>query len=147
MFFERMPWGAVRMAFRLSSVRKANEWFTLLFGGGALFPSGEDSIWIYELKKHGLRIYLSDKTVGEVSYKRSTWFSGYDERFFFGKGAYCKAEHPKSARIRMIYYAWRYRRRGNLSHKEKKKWMKIGFKAYRDLSDFDSYFERSERCV
>ena len=69
--FERMPWGGVRIAFRLSSVRKANVWFTTLFGGGCVFASGEDSMWLKEAKRKGLTFYVSKETIGKVFFEES----------------------------------------------------------------------------
>ena len=65
--FERMPWGGCRIAVRLNSVRKANVWFTTLFGGGCIFPSGEDSMWLLDAKRKGLTFYVSKETIGTES--------------------------------------------------------------------------------
>ena len=138
--FERMPWGGCRIAVRLNSVRKANVWFTTLFGGGCIFPSGEDSMWLLDAKRKGLTFYVSKETIGTVSCADSTWFAGYDERFFFGKGAYCAATHKHTFGMWMPYYLWRYRNAGKLSRVEKKKWMKkgrIGYKTMRPYERFD----------
>ena len=45
-FWDGKPWGACRIAIRLSSIKKKNIWFTTLFGGGCVFPSGEDSMFL-----------------------------------------------------------------------------------------------------
>ena len=47
----RLPYGAPRIALRKSSWEKSNVWFTVLFGGGAKYTNGEDSIFLYELRK------------------------------------------------------------------------------------------------
>ena len=49
--FEKMPWGGCRIAVKLSSAKKANIWFNTLFGGGCIFPSGEDSLWLIDAKR------------------------------------------------------------------------------------------------
>ena len=85
-YMTRMPWGGARIAVRLCAAKKANLWYTTLFGGGCVFPGGEDSMWLLEAKRKGLTFYVSDKTIGTVSFATSTWFSGTDERFFWGKG-------------------------------------------------------------
>ena len=117
--FERMPWGGVRIAFRLPSVKKANVWFTTLFGGGCVFPSGEDSMWLLEAKRKGLNFYVSKETIGTVSFAESTWYTGYDEKFYFSKGAFYAAVHPKSIYLWLLYFAFRTRGSGNLSFSEK----------------------------
>ena len=128
--FERMPWGGVRIAVRLSSVRKANVWFTTLFGGGCVFPSGEDSMWLKDAKRKGLRFYVSKETIGSVSFQNSTWFTGYDENYYSGKGAFYAAVHPRTVLFWMLYFAIKTRKFGSISVLEKIKLMKKGKERY-----------------
>lgn len=137
--FEKMPWGGVRIAFRLNSVRKANIWFTTLYGGGCIFPSGEDSMWLTDAKRSGLTFYVSKETIGTVSFEGSTWFTGYDEKFFFGKGAFYAAVHPKTFGIWMRYFSFRTKSLSKLSGKEKKKWMKHGKRGYKEMLSYQAY--------
>ena len=141
-FWNRAPASAVRIAFRLSSVKKANLWFTTLFGGGCTFPSGEDSMWMQNARKKGLTVYLSRHTIGQVSFETSTWFTGYDEKFFYGKGAYHKAVHPKSYRLWKYYVLYRFRHLGTLGAKKKAQCYLQGVRGY-DLQQ--SYQEYSEK--
>lgn len=137
--FFRMPWGAVRIAFRLASVRKANLWFTTLFGGGCLFPSGEDSMWLTEAKRKGLTFYVSKETIGSIDMEDSTWFTGFDEKFYFGKGAFYQAVHPKTFGLWSAYFLLRTRSFGKLPTSEKKKWMRLGREGYKTQQGFESY--------
>ena len=138
----RMPWACFRIAFRRNSVQKANVWFTTLFGGGCIFPSGEDSMWLKLAKEKGLRFYVSKETIGRVSFQDSTWFTGYDSKFFFGKGAYYQATHPKSFLLWMSYFLLRTRTFGELPVTEKKKWMQIGRSCYKKLESYQEYVEK-----
>lgn len=124
--FCRMPWGGVRIAVRLSSLRKANVWFTTLFGGGCLFPSGEDSLWLTDARRKGLTFYVSKETIGTVSFENSTWFSGADERFYRGKGAFYAAAHPKAFWLWMNYFVLRTKGKGTLTNAQKRALMKQG---------------------
>lgn len=134
--FCRMPWGAVRVAFRLDAVRKANVWFTTLFGGGCTFPSGEDSMWLTDAKRKGLTFYVSKETIGHISFGKSSWFTGFDEKMYYGKGAFYQAAHPKSFAIWMSYFALRTRSVSKLSATEKIKWMKRGREGYKKTLSF-----------
>ena len=138
--FSKMPWGGIRIAFRLSSIRKANVHFTTLFGGGALFPSGEDSMWLLDAKRKGLTFYVSKETIGKFSCNESSWFSGYDEKFYFAKGAYYQATHSKLACLWIKYFLWRTKRFGSLSKKAKKTWMKNGVKGYKNMIPFEKFY-------
>lgn len=137
--FERMPWGGFRIAFRLNSIKKANVWFTTLFGGGCAFPSGEDSMWLYDAKKAGLRFYVSSETIGKVSFAESTWFTGYNKKFYFAKGAYYKATHSKTFALWMLYFALRTHKFSNLGFTDRIKWMQKGVQGYRNMKAFDIF--------
>lgn len=137
--FCRVPWGACRVAFRLSSVKKANLWFTTLFGGGCVFPSGEDSMWLADARKKGLIFYVSKETIGKVSFDGSTWFTGYDEKFFYGKGAFYQAVHPKTKYLWMLYFVFRTKSKSRIPMKEKFAWMKNGIDGYEKTLSFEKY--------
>ena len=139
--WNRMPWPTFRIAFRLSAVKKGNVWFTTLFGGGAVFPSGEDSMWLHTARERGLRMYVSTQTIGKVSYETSSWFTGYDEKFFYGKGAYHQAVHPHSCWLRNLYIQFRFRNFGDLSLKERMKWFTYGMDGYKKLLSYSEYVE------
>lgn len=137
--FSRMPWGGCRIAFRLSAIRKANIWFTTLFGGGALFPSGEDSMWLTDARKKGLTFYVSKETIGRVSFEQSTWFSGFDEKMYYGKGAFYQAAHPNTFLFWSLYFALRTQRISKLRFFQKLRWMHHGKKGYQKRLSYQSY--------
>ncbi len=60
--------------------------FSLLFGGGAKYACGEDSLFIRDCLKAGLKMYRTPIEIGEEIPRPSTWFNGYDEKFFFDRG-------------------------------------------------------------
>ncbi len=77
------------MAARLDSLRKANVWFSLLFGGGAVYSNGEDSLFLHDCLKKGLKIWAVPVEIGHEASREdntSTWFSGYNEKFFYDRG-------------------------------------------------------------
>lgn len=137
----KMPWGAIRVAFKLTSIKKANVWFTTLFGGGCIFPSGEDSMWLTEARKKGLNFYVSKETIGKVSFEESTWFTGFDEKMYYGKGAFYQATHPKTKYLWMLYFAIRTVKASDLQFFEKIKWMKQGNIGYIEINGFHSMVE------
>ncbi len=74
------------VAAKLESLRKANISFSLLFGGGARYSNGEDSLFLHDCLKKGLHLYTSVQEIGEEIYRESTWFCGYHEKFFVDRG-------------------------------------------------------------
>lgn len=84
--YNSLKYGTYRMAGRLDSLRNKNLNFSLLFGGGAKYSSGEDSLFIFSALNSGLKIIAEPISIGEVSHQESTWFSGYSDKFFYDKG-------------------------------------------------------------
>lgn len=77
------------MGARLDSLRRANVWFSLLFGGGAKYSNGEDSLFIHDCLKKGLKIWSVPVGIGHEAAREndaSTWFTGYNEKFFYDRG-------------------------------------------------------------
>jgi len=61
--------------------------FPLDFGGGAKYINGEDSVFLHDLLDAGVRIYRSPLCLGMEQERESTWFDGYNDRFFISRGA------------------------------------------------------------
>lgn len=142
--WQKLPWAGFRIAFRLSSVKKANINFTTLFGGGCIFPSGEDSMWLKDAVKAGLKIYVSNKTIGWVSFAESTWFTGADEKYFYGRGAFCQAVRKRTKYMHFFHTISRTRGKGALSAKEKLKWLKYGAKGYNEMLSYQQFLDKYE---
>lgn len=138
-YFSPMPWAGFRIAFRRAAVQKANIWFHTLFGGGCIFPSGEDSIWLKNAKKAGLSLFVSSKTIGSVSFKSSTWYTGRDEKFYFGKGAFYQAVHPETFGLWALYFAMRTGIFKDMPMIKKIQWMLNGKKGYQTMQSYDAY--------
>jgi len=86
-FFNILRYGTFRIAAKVSSLKKNDLYFSLLFGGGTKYGSGEDSIFLVDALKSGLKIYASEKEIGSVNHINSTWFDGVNEKFIKDKGA------------------------------------------------------------
>ncbi len=85
-------YGAVRIAFRRMSVIKNAISFNQLFGGGCMFTAGEDTMFLRACLRSGLRmIAVPDCILQLTDIRPSTWFEGYNQKFFedFGSSFYC----------------------------------------------------------
>ncbi|MHC1749574.1 MAG: glycosyltransferase [Cellulosilyticaceae bacterium] len=85
-FHNCFKYGTYEVAVRLEAIRKANIHFSLLFGGGAKYSCGEDSLFLKDCLKHSLKIYSCTETIGQVSHQESTWFEGYTDKYFIDRG-------------------------------------------------------------
>ncbi|MBP3737006.1 MAG: glycosyltransferase family 2 protein [Lachnospiraceae bacterium] len=80
---------AYSMCVKVESIRRANVYFSLLFGGGARYSNGEDSLFLHDCLKKGLKIYSVPVLIGHENRREddsSTWFKGYTEKFFYDRG-------------------------------------------------------------
>lgn len=119
-----LRYGAVRMAIKLDSIKNKNIFFSLLFGGGAKYGSGEDSIFIYNCIRSGLKAYSSTKEILMLRENESTWFKGYDEKFFYDKGALLASIFKRKSCITIPIFILKNRKMTN----------KIGIrKAYKNM--------------
>ena len=84
--------------------------FSLLFGGGAKYQCGEDSLFLRDCYKSGLKIYLCSKTLGKVEHNESTWFTGVNEKYCYDKGALFGAMFGKTAWVYLLYHAFKHRK-------------------------------------
>lgn len=77
---------AYSISAKTEALHRSGITFSLLFGGGAKYSNGEDSIFLRDCLKKGLRLYATDILIGEETYRESTWFHGYTEKFFYDRG-------------------------------------------------------------
>lgn len=87
-WYNFMRFGAVRIAFRRKSIIKKNIFFNLQFGGGCKYGSGEDTIFLHDCLKNNLKIVaVEDYILTLKSDRESTWFTGFNNKYYFDKGA------------------------------------------------------------
>ena len=79
-------YGAVSFAVRREKLLESGVTFSLLFGGGAKYSAGEDSLFLKQFMDKGYKVYASPVTIGREQEGDSTWFSGYHEKFFYDRG-------------------------------------------------------------
>ena len=83
--------------------------FNPLFGPGAKYKNGDESLVIRDFYKNKLKVYSSPVFLGTVSNDNSTWYKGYDYEYIFNKGAIFTAINPKIRHILMLQYLIRHR--------------------------------------
>lgn len=89
---------------------RANVHYSLLFGGGARYSNGEDSLFLRDCLKAGLKIYSHTVCIGEEKERKSTWFSGYHEKFFKDRGVLYHYLYGKLALILSFRFLWVHRK-------------------------------------
>ncbi|WP_290651185.1 glycosyltransferase family A protein [Lachnoanaerobaculum sp.] len=78
---------SVEIVMRKNSIKKANIRFAEEFGSGAKYRMGEENIFLFDCLKSGLKIYYEPKVIAKLHLNESTWFSGYNKKYFLDRGA------------------------------------------------------------
>lgn len=85
-WYNSMHYGAVHFACKRERLFAKGLSYNLLFGGGAKYSCGEDSIFLAGVLKAGLKVWTIPGCIGTVTHGDSTWFNGYTDKYFYDKG-------------------------------------------------------------
>ena len=141
-FFNAFNYGAARIAVRRERLTAAPIRFSLDFGGGAKYSAGEDSLFIRDMLRCGMKIFTFPKTIATVDQSDSSWFNGYNEKYFYDKGAFFCAMSRRLAqplclqdllRHRNMYASSGFGIKGIYSH------MRNGIKGYRSGMSYSDF--------
>ena len=129
--YNSLNYATYNIAVRRKSVLKNNIRFNTLFGPGAKYKNGSDTLFIVDLLKNKLKIYSSPYIIGESNNKPSTWFNGYDYNYFYYKGILFTAISNRWRYLLMIQHIIRHKYvLKNYKFMEAFKIMKKGSKEY-----------------
>ncbi len=85
-FFNLLRYESSRISFRTPSIINNNIKFNEEFGSNSKYNFGEDTLFIVNAYKKNLNIYVSPINIGKVEHKKSQWFKGYNEEYFYNQG-------------------------------------------------------------
>lgn len=139
-FLNCMNYGTCRLAVKRKCIMRDNLAYNDCFGGGNIYSNGEDVIFISSLIKKKLKIYTYPYTIGAVQQDTSTWFTGYNEKYLYDKGALFKALSRKFANpicIQMLVRHKEMYKDAGLSFNKAYKIMKKGMSGYKKLISYD----------
>lgn len=117
------------IAARRKSLRRKKLKFSCMFGAGSAYAFGEDTVFLAECFKKGLKVYTSSFNIGTSS-KQLKWFEGYNDNFFFTKGAIYKCIYGKFASVMALYYAKKYSKVTGIPFKQIYQIMEDGMEDY-----------------
>lgn len=123
-------YGAVSFAVKRDSLLRSGVTFSLLFGGGAKYSNGEDSLFLKEFMSKGYKVYTAPVTIGREETGESTWFAGYNEKFFKDRGVLYRYLYGKLAAVMAIRFllAHRYTICKDVSVGQAFSWMSEGIR-------------------
>ena len=133
-FWNSMRYGAARIAIRRSALERASLSFSHLYGGGAKYSSGEDSLFIREALRRGLKMYYCPVAIATVKQEESSWFRGYNDKFFTDKGVLIANAFPILKGVLIYYFAFKMRKLSKDYNQRKiRRLMREGFRVFREL--------------
>ena len=129
-----MRYGTARVAMRKGAIDKACLSFSTLYGGGAKYSSGEDSLFIRDAFRKKLKMYYCPVVIAKVKQEESSWFKGYNDKFFIDKGILIANAFPKMKSLLKFYFAYSLRNVSKeYSYFRIIKLMKKGFEEYKNI--------------
>ncbi|MBP3942189.1 glycosyltransferase [Sphingobacteriaceae bacterium WQ 2009] len=88
--FDILKTSSVRISFKRDPIVNAGIRFNERFGAGAEFSAGEENLFLLDCLNSGLKIIYVPTIMCKVDFSDSTWFNGYDKKYFETKGAFSK---------------------------------------------------------
>ncbi|MBR6568075.1 MAG: glycosyltransferase [Clostridia bacterium] len=105
-----MRFGTYAIAVRRKPIIDNNITFNQCFGGGCDFSAGEDSLFLKACFDCGLKVFSDNYILGSCCKDTSSWFKGYNEKYFYDKGVLVRKLFPKSAYIMALYFGAYFKR-------------------------------------
>lgn len=141
-----LQYGTYALAIRKDAVTRANLKFHQAFGGGCIYGSGEDSLFICDCFKNKLKVYSHSYVLGRCIKDESSWFRGFNEKYFFDRGALFHYAFPGVCSFLIPLFAVKMimRKKTELSLFDMIHQMRKGAKASRKLLSYEECVQKDE---
>lgn len=110
---EVTSWGVWGLAVKVSVIKENLIKFNERFGTGTENYCGEDTIFLQDLFKKKISLYASPDYIAEIDQSHSTWFKGYDEKYFTVAGMIISEIYPVLCYLLVIRSAYKFSKRKN----------------------------------
>ncbi len=134
--FNSMRYGGPKIAIRRRAVAEHRLSFTTLFGGGCIYGSGEDSLFIRDCIKAGLKVYSHSVVLGGCAKDTSSWFTGYNEKYLYDRGAWMACAFPKLKHIIKWYFIVRFSKKCGIPFGRTAKIISRGIAGFKTLTPY-----------
>ena len=128
---EAVNFGGARITARRNKLLYNNIYFSLLFGGGAKYCAGEDTTFIQDCIKAGLNVYKSPIVLSSMKQETSSWFTGYNDKYYFDKGALLERNFPKISYLGAYIKSYQHRKESGFTFNKLCKLYKNGIADYK----------------
>lgn len=128
-----LRYGTVRIAAKLSAIKKNAIYFNQCFGGGTEHAHGEDSLFLTACLEKNLKIYAYPKSIAELTEEReSTWNTGYNKKYLMDQGALYFTISPNLCSLLCMQDVLRHNKEYERGLIESYRLMKLGVKKMRN---------------
>ena len=131
-----MRFGTYRIAVRRKAILDHNITFHQSFGGGCAFSAGEDSLFLKACFDAGLKVYSHNYVLGNCAKDTSTWFVGYNEKYFYDKGVLVRKLFPRSAYLMALYFGLHFKRSTSLTPLKRLRLVYAGVRGGRTMTPY-----------
>lgn len=136
-------YSSVHISFKKSSVASSNITFNVDFGtGSGKYSCAEDALFCMACHKNRFKMYTYPFVLADVYCEASSWFEGYNKKYFYDTGAYLSAAYPKTKHFVKWYYPIRCRNITDLSTKEIICTINKGMRGFKNRLSFHEYCEK-----
>ena len=136
--------GSVHIAFKRKSIVENNIKFDENFGAGSgMYSMAEDALLFRKFTINKLRVYRYPATISKVVFEESTWFEGFNERYFYDTGAYLMAAYPRMCHLLKWYYPIRLIGKSKLTIIKMIKSINLGIEGYKKRLSFFEMMEKN----
>jgi glycosyltransferase involved in cell wall biosynthesis len=98
---------SVEIAFRRRDIVDHKIVFNERLGAGTEFMMGEENTVLFNCLENNLKIIFVPKIISNLHIEDSSWFNGYNKKYFIGRGASFAAMSQRLSLIFIIQYAIR----------------------------------------
>ena len=106
---------SIEITFKRKKIIESKIRFNESFGAGSVYALGEENLFLFDCLEKGLKIYYIPVEIGSVKQEKSTWFNGFNQKYFFDKGAWLDECFPRLKYFLMFYIIFRFRKLSELN--------------------------------
>lgn len=143
---KKRGYGTAMLSIDVGQIRDADVHFSPYFGAGTEWGCGEDILFEFDIIDKGLKMYEHPTVIGEVDYSHgSTWFNGYNEKYFYNIGAFYQCVYRKNPTkyLRVIYNVfYKFRKDKKIKKSKKIQYMLKGMSGFKKKIPYDEFYKR-----
>ena len=103
--------GVCGLAIKTAALKKCNLKFNERFGAGTEHFCGEDTIFLMNMIDRGVRFYRSPIDIAGIDQTTSSWFTGFDKKYFETTGMVIDSIYPAISKMIVLRSAYKFSKR------------------------------------